>query len=176
MTVAHGGRPNALGAALFVGSLCILVVGLGATLVGFIRMYSTSPTSRRLARAAAAVGLLVCAAFVGVAVTPENRVLALHIQLTLFAFRVFPVTSALLTFAALRTNGTPRRVAMAWALLTAVLAAFVGVLAWGPSIRAPNGLVVQVLAQKTVAISAVAIMVYQSYQADRILKATTIRK
>src|SRR5205823_3965085 len=40
--------------------------------------------------AAGAVGLLACAAFVGVALTPENAVMDLHVAFTLWAWRIVP--------------------------------------------------------------------------------------
>jgi hypothetical membrane protein len=99
MTVVWDHQPNALGAGFFALSLGILILGLGGCLVGLVRLYSPSKRGRRFARAAAAVGLLVCAAFVGVAVTPENRVMSLHVGATLFAFRAFPIFSLLFLLA-----------------------------------------------------------------------------
>src|SRR6185503_7261257 len=119
MTVAYNQHPNKLGAALFVLSLTILVAGLGGCLAGLVRLYSKSARARRLARAAAAVGLLVCAAFVGVAVTPENRVMGLHVELTLMAFRIFPILSLLFLLATVYSGTFPRRVTVVWAALTA---------------------------------------------------------
>jgi hypothetical protein len=46
MTVAHGGQANRLGALLFVASLIVLVLGLGACLVGFVRLYSATRARR----------------------------------------------------------------------------------------------------------------------------------
>ena len=169
MTVAWDRRPNALGAALFVASLGILVLGLGGCLVGVVRVYSTSKSARRFARAAAAVGLLVCAAFVGVAVTPENRVMSLHVGVTLFAFRAFPILSFLLLVATLRSGVFPRGVSIAWAALTAVLTAYVAVLGWGPSLTTANGLTFQVVAQKIVVVVALSVFVYISVEADRVI-------
>jgi hypothetical membrane protein len=169
MTVAWDRRPNALGAALFVASLGILVLGLGGCLVGVVRVYSTSNSARRFARAAAAVGLLVCAAFVGVAVTPENRVMSLHVGVTLFAFRAFPILSFLLLVATLRSGVFPRGVSIAWAALTAVLTAYVAVLGWGPSLTTDGGLRVQVVAQKIVVVVALSVFVYISVEADRVI-------
>lgn len=170
MTVAHDGQANSLGAILFVVSLSTLVFGLGGALIGLIRLYST-PTARRLARASAVVALLVCSAFIGVAVTPEDRMLSLHILLTRVAFRAFPLVGLLMMLASYNEPGLPRRVGVAWAALTVILAAYVGILDWGPRVSAPGGLVTQVVAQKIVALSAALFIVYQSYEADRALAA-----
>jgi hypothetical protein len=114
---------------------------------------------------------LVCAAFVGVAVTPENRVMSLHIGVTLLAFRAFPVLSLLFLLATVYSGVFPRRVAIVWAALTAVLAVYVVVLGWGPSLTTASGLVFQVAAQKIVAVVAVSAFVYVSIEADRAARA-----
>ena len=154
MTVAYDGRSNRSGALLFVLALCVVVIGLGRALLEFVRLYSTSPSARPYAVAAGAVGLLVSTSFIGVAVTPENRVLGLHVQFTFFAFRVFPLLTLLLAVASFKSNMFPGSVAVAWAVLTVVLAIYAIILTWGPTVATPGGLVTQVIAQKTVAITA----------------------
>lgn len=168
-TVAHNGQPNGLGSALFIASLTLLVIGLGGCLVGLVRLYAGTPAGRSLAMAAGIVAMVVCASFIGVAATPENRMLSLHIQLTKLAFRAFPLATLLLALASRADRGIPRQVSIGWVVLTVVLAAYVGILDWGPSTRTPNGLVVQVVAQKIVTISAVLLIVFETYVADRAL-------
>jgi hypothetical protein len=152
---------------LFIASLAILVFGLGGCLIGLIRLYSQMPASRPWALAAGAVALVVCTSFIGVAVTPENRVLSLHILFTKLAFRAFPLATLFMALASRADPSTPKRVTAVWIGLTAILAAYVWILDWGPSTRTPTGLVVQVVAQKVVAISAVLLIVFQTYEADR---------
>jgi hypothetical protein len=171
MITAHRGEPNRLGAALFTASLVLLVLGFGGALIAFVRTYSESSRQRRFARAAAAVGLVVCASFVGVAFTPEDRLLGLHVTFTLFAFRVFPLASLLMFFASLESTVLPRRMAIGWALLTVVLACYVIVLGWGPGLSTLRGLTTQVAAQKIVAIISLSVLLYLSTEADRALMA-----
>jgi hypothetical membrane protein len=167
MTVAYNGEPNRLGSASFVASLVLLVLGLGSCVVGFFRQYASDPKSRKLARAAAFVALLVCLAFLGVAATPENLVMGLHVQLTLFAFRAFLVSAVLFTLASRAYPKAPPRVWIAWSALTVALAVYVSIQAWGPRVRDPNGLEVQVIAQKAIAIIAILVLLYQSVQASK---------
>src|SRR5215210_7432690 len=96
MTVAYNGETNRLGASLFAASLLLLIVGLGGLLVVIVRQYGVDPASRRWARAAVACGFLACAAFTGVALTPEDRVMSLHIAFTMWAFRIAPVGAVLM--------------------------------------------------------------------------------
>lgn len=176
MTVAYGGKTNTLSALLFTAALATVVLGLGATLVGFARLHSRAAVPRWLAASAGAAGLVVCAALIGVALTPENRALSLHIQLTGLAFRVFPAVPLLLATASLHDSNVPRRLAFVWASFAIVLLSYLCLIGWGPPIETPTGLVVQVIAQKVVAITAVAIVVYQGWEAERILVANLERR
>ncbi len=167
MTVAHNGEPNRLGGALFVVALLVLVVGLGGSLVGFMRLHSEAPGSRPLARAAGLVGLLVCVCFAGVALTPYNRFFGLHIFFTRAAWRLFVLVPLLLFAASLRSDTVPRGIRSAWLFLTVMLAGYVWVLDFGPRVSAPGGLVTQVTAQKIIAIVAILTFVYLSVVAER---------
>jgi hypothetical protein len=143
------------------------VFGMGGCLVGLITVYSRNTTTRRLALAAGVIAAVVCASFIGVALTPEDRMLALHIQLTRLAFRAFPLVALLMALASRADAAVPTRATAGWALLTVILAAYVVILDWGPSTRTPSGLVVQVVAQKVVTVAAVLLIVFQTYVADR---------
>jgi hypothetical membrane protein len=166
-TVAHNGAPNRLGAVLFVVALLLLVIGVGGSLVGFVRLHSATPESRTFARLAGAIGLLVCLCFAGVAVTPENRLLGPHIFLTKAAFRLFPLVPLFLFIASLRVRDIPRGARAAWFFLTVMLAGYVAVLDFGPRASTPVGLLTQVTAQKIITITVVATFVYLSVTAER---------
>ena len=166
MTVAHNGEANRIGAILFVIALLVLVVGLGGSLVGFVRLHSATPQSRPFARLAGVVGLVVCIFFAGVALTPENRLLGLHIFFTRSAWRLFVLVPLLLFVASLRGD-VASGVRSAWLFLTVMLAGYVWVLDFGPRVSAPGGLVTQVTAQKIIAITAILSFVYLSIVAER---------
>jgi hypothetical protein len=170
MTVAYNGQTNRIGALCFVSSLVILVIALGGCLWQFLVFYSSEPRPRRFARAAGVAGVVVCLAFTGVAITPENRVMALHMTVTLLAWRVFPFVSLFLTVASLRSSVVPPRVAIAWAILTMILAAYVVILGWGPALTTVDGLRAQVVVQKIVAATVVAIFLYLSVEGNRVLE------
>ena len=168
MTVAHNGEANQLGALLFVIALLVLVAALGASLVGFVRLHSATPESRPFARLAGLVGLFVCLCFAGVALTPENRLLGLHIFFTKAAWRLFVLVPLFLFVASLGSHDIPRGIRWAWLFLTVMLAAYVGVLdVFGPRVSEPGGLVTQVTAQKIIAITAILTFVYLSVVAER---------
>lgn len=171
-TVTYGGQSNSIGALLFAASLGILVVALFACLVSLIQLYADS-IARRLAWVAAGFGAVVCAAFIGVAATPENRFLPLHVEFTFLAFRTFPAVTLLFAVATMRERRFSRRAAAAWIALTCVLVAYVAVLQWGPRIATDRGLSFQATAQKVVALTVLMIMGYLSYEAGRVAGAVS---
>ena len=164
MTVAWNGQRNHIGAGLFVSSMALLVIGMGGALAGFVRQYASTPSSRRFAYAALIVGAVACACFVGVALTPENRAMSLHIGFTLAAFRILPFVALLLTLAARATPTAPPQTWSGWAVLTAVLAAYAVMLQGGAWTATAAGFVAQVVAQKVVAIVMVCVVVWQSHE------------
>ena len=175
-TVTFSGQPNPIGAVLFVVCLVVLVVGMGGILAGLARVYSRSPRAVPLIRLAVVAGIFVCACFIGVAVTPENRFRSTHVLFAKLAFRAFPAVPLFLGLAASRGERSPVRVGVAWIAMIALLTAYVIVLDFGPRASTPTGLVVQVTAQKIVAVGAVLLLVYQSILAERVDQRATAQR
>lgn len=167
MTVAYDGRPNGAGALLFAASLGIIVLGLGGALAGFLSRYANTPAAVRFAYASAGVGLLACLAFLAVALTPEDRMMAVHLRVTVLAFKLLPLAALLLTLTARASDRPPRHAVLTWGTLSAVLTAYAGLLTWGPSLDTSSGLTTYVVAQKVVALAVILAAAYQCAQADR---------
>jgi hypothetical protein len=170
MTAAYDGQPNRIGAALFVTSIGLLVVGMGGALAGFVRLYASNTRARRFAYAAATAGVIDCACFIGVALTPENRAMAhstSHSRSPHSASCRPP--RSLITLAARATPTTPPRIVMAWAALTAVLIVYVVMLQGGAWTATAAGFVAQVIAPKVVAIVMVSVMVWQCHVATTMM-------
>jgi hypothetical membrane protein len=167
MTVAYNGRGNLLGAVCFVTGLLFLLGGVVVVLAELLAICSTPARARRLARVAAVFALCACLAFVGVAFTPENRVMAAHVNFTFLGFRIAPVAMALLALAARAGHSVPRSITQLLALLASVFAAYAAILEWGPDPVSTNGLHFQVLAQKAVAGIAVGSFLWLSLALDR---------
>ena len=167
MTVAHGGRPNDLGAYLFVGSLGLLALALVGCAVGFVMLHSSSPRQRHLVRAAGAAAALVGAGLLGAALTPADVSLALHLRFSSVAIGTAPVPLLLFALASARDDRFPKGVPAAW-LALALLVGVLFAMRWGPGIATDRGLMIQVTVQKVVAVAVVAIVTYQTYQARRV--------
>ena len=165
-TVAFNYQPNLTGAILFGLAVVIGVFTLGAYVVATIRVLSADAAARPFARAAAAVVVLVCAGFLGLAVTPQNLLIGLHTVLGLIAFYSFPLVTALLATATMRDNRFRTRATAGWIFLSLVLVAFVAVGHLGPSARTELGLVVQVLTQKVVVLIVIVLLWLESHETD----------
>jgi len=156
MTVAYNHEPNRLGAAFFVASLLLLVVGLGSVVGVIARFLAVDAGSRRWARLAAVALLTVCVAFAAVAVTPENRLMVLHVSFTQWAWRIVPAVALFLGFASRHHARLRQRAALAWFGTALLLGAYAMLLSWGPSVAQPEGLLVQVIAQKAATVVVIA--------------------
>lgn len=167
MTVAYNHEPNRLGAAFFVVSLLILVVGLGSVVGVIARFLALDAESRRWARLAAVALLAVCVAFAGVAVTPENRLMVLHVGFTQWAWRIVPAVALFLGFASRHNARLRQRAALAWFGAALLLGAYAILLSWGPSVAEPDGLLVQVIAQKAATVAVIASLLVAVREVER---------
>ena len=167
MLVAWGGGANHAGATVFISSELLLILGLVLFFTALVRVYSPG-TPRRLAVAAAIVGLACCVAFVGAALLPADLFLAAHITAAIIAFRASMIAFILFTIATIKDRRFGQIATVAWTVLTLVMIAYVGVIEWGPRPRTTFGLTFQVTAQKIVVTVLLAVLALQSREAERI--------
>ena len=139
--------------------------------VALVRVYSSSRTTRWLARTAGAAGWLSCAGLIGVALTPADGHAALHGRFTVLALGAFLVAILLFASAAALDDRFPRRVPIGWLVLALVLVAWVSVMPWRPATDLE--LAIPVTLQKIVAISMLVIFSVQSYDAERVVAGVT---
>jgi hypothetical protein len=167
MTVAYNGARNTAGAMLFLAALVILVAGFGHAAVAFAALYGRTPRARLFTRMALVAAALACASFIGVALTPEDRAMSLHVAFTFFAFRMFPLVAIFFALAAAHSGLPARRAVAAWMALALELLIYVAVLTWGPTVETPAGLSLQVVAQKLITVGAMAALVALTVEGDR---------
>ena len=166
-TVAFNDARNAAGARVFGLALIVGVAALGASFVGAVRMLSATPAARPFARLAAVAGALVCAGFLVVALAPLDRAFALHIAASRIAIYSFPVGTALLGVATWRDGRLGARAMLGWWTLAIVLVSFILVAHLGPRPTTEHGLTTQVLMQKLMAATAIAVLWIESVEAER---------
>ena len=167
-TVARNGEPNLASATLFVLGLTPAGLGLAAFFVALLPLVSNhSRTASWLARLGCVAGIIAGVAYVAVAWTPADRLPAEHVFAERIAFRSFLVASVLLGLVTAGSKGFTFRASAAWWSFGALLLAFILIGIFGPSRRTEAGLVVQVVAQKVIVFSALVIVAFQSYEAQR---------
>lgn len=168
MTVAYNGQRNVFGASLFILSLLLLVIGLGVCLVGVVRLYARSPSSRAMTRIIVIGGAVACLAFVGVAMTPENAAMHVHIAFTFWGWRIVACLAVLLWAAAMRSSVLPRHVTVVSGIVAAMMVGYAALLTIGPTTATSIGLLVQVGAQKAATVVVVAFVLYLSIESERV--------
>jgi hypothetical membrane protein len=166
-TVAWNGQANPSASVHFAASSVLVAAALGCFGV-LIRIYSTSPIARWSSRIAGAVLVLAGVGVIGVALTPYDRDAPLHGRFTLLAVSAFPIATSLLCVATLVTDRLRRRVAVGWCALTAVVVVWASTMLQSGPMTAMQ-LAIPVTLQKLVAGALVAIIVFQSREAERAL-------
>jgi hypothetical membrane protein len=153
-TIAHGGRSNTFSMVLFV-------VALGGAGLGLVLFFLVLPRasagrrSRALARLGSLPGIVSGLAFVGVALTPADRLPVAHIAFVLTAFTAFFVAS-LLYLAATAFDPDRQRLTLGiWLGFALLLGGYVWLLFAGPRLEDLQSLAVQVTGQKIIAYAAV---------------------
>ena len=160
--VGYGsGASNALSMVLFVVALVAAAVALVLFFIAFARLLH-SPRSQQLGRGAAICGVVAGVSFVGVALTPWNHYLQAHNAFVMWAFRAFFIADVLLFAGVLLEPGFPRRFAWIFGGFAALLAAYVALLALGPTTATAAGSIVQATGQKVIAYASVLTVCVQS--------------
>jgi hypothetical membrane protein len=169
-TVARNGEPNPVSATLFVLGLTPAGLGLAGFFVALLPLVSNRSGARGVAWIGCTAGIVAGAAYVVVAWTPANRLPFEHVMAQNWAFRSFLVASVLLGFVTARSTVFSFRTAAVWWMFGVLLLAFILIGIFGPSRRTEAGLVFQVVAQKAIVFSALVIVAFQSYEAERAVR------
>jgi hypothetical protein len=164
--ISWSGQPNA-GLPFLLGAAAMLCLGSAAGFVAMSRAYSGSVVNSRLVRVARALVLFAGAALMAASAAPQDQFPRLHGRLTLLALGSFPAGTALLALATHRQAGIRPRVAVVWMALTIVVAAWGALIVRQPV--TPVELGVAVGMQKAVCLSLIAALLFQGYEAERLL-------
>ena len=163
------GAPQTLSYALFTAALPIAASGLMAFFIAFAGLVCHDRPARLLSGAGSLFGCLAGLLFVGIALVPANVDLALHDRLVQWAFRAFLVAVLCYIAALARQPGLPRHFARVFGGFVLLLAAYVLLITFGPSPRAPAGQTIQATAQKIIVYASILCVALQSLRARRLL-------
>lgn len=165
-SVTHSGLDNTPARFLFVLALGGVGVGLLAFAPGWRFVAERRSQAAWAGRIAEICGAASAFCFVGVGLVPWNLHLALHNGLVRLAFSLLLVFVAGLVRVQ-RANGWSRVHVAANLAYLALLGGYVYLLFWGPSLEAPRGFAVQVVAQKVIAYASVLNLGFQGAELRR---------
>lgn len=170
-TVARNGEPNPVSSTLFILGLTPAGLGLSVFFIALLPLMSNrSRTLAWLGRIGCLAGIIAGVAYVVVAWAPANRLPAEHVLAERTAFRSFLVASVLLGIVTAGSRTFRFRASAVWWSFGALLLGFILIGIFGPSRRTEAGLIVQTLAQKAIVFSALVIVAFQSFEAQRAAK------
>ena len=168
LVTAPNGQSNTISLILFSSALSMAGAGIVLFFIAFRDFFTSDRTGTLLGWLGTFIGVVSGLCFVGIALAPYDVVFDIHYHLVFWAFRTILITIALYAFIILRQNKYPRRYGWIFVAYTVFLAAYVGLLEFGPSVETPNGLIIQATGQKVIAyISIISVMV-QSWLAHKI--------
>lgn len=164
-TRTQSGATNYPSMLLFSTAMISIGGAAGGFFVTFAHYFSTHQTTvwgRRLNRASTVFGLLAAGAFAGVGLTPSNLVMPVHLGIASGAFDLL-MAAILLEIAAIRrTRGIPSSLLWVNIAFVAVLIAYIGLQALGPTSGTLLGDEINVTGQKIIVYTAIATIFAQS--------------
>ena len=144
------GRSNIVSAILFFFALSIAGIGLIFFFIAFREFFRRDRTGNMLSLIGTITGIASGLCFVGIAFAPYDLFFDIHLQLVYWAFRTFFITVSLYAYVIFRQNDYPRRYGWIFAAFAIFLAAYIGLLEFGPEASTPSGLVIQATGQKII--------------------------
>jgi len=174
-TQTHSGASNTVSAILFFLALALAGLGLASFFVTMPRFFRQGRAARLCSRLGSAVGLVSGLSFVGVACTPVNLHGQLHRLLVQVAFLAFFVAVLFYIAAVLRTSTYPNRYARILAGFVLLLAVYLLLLFFGPSLLSARGLIIQATGQKIIVYAALAAAFILADGARRLVRADVAR-
>jgi hypothetical membrane protein len=166
-TQARNGQPNPVAAVLFF----IALSGAGVVLITFFSAFARFFTRPRLDRALAILGTLagivagLC--FIGIAFAPANLNSALHTQFVFGAFESFTAATILYFIVSVREPQYRKRFATVFGAFAILLLLYLGLLFFGPTLKTPEGVLIQVTGQKTFVYASIVSILIQALGARR---------
>jgi len=147
---AAGGRSNIISAILFFLALSIAGIGLIFFFIAFHNFFKNDGTGNILSLLGAISGAASGLFFIGIACAPYDLFLDIHYQFVFWAFRTFFIAVSIYAYVIFRQNIYPRRYGWIFVVFAVLLAAYIGLLEFGPSAATPEGLIIQATGQKII--------------------------
>lgn len=160
-TVTRRSQNNAVAMILFVAGLVSVGISLALASPVWKRVIAKQGHVRFFGHAAQALAVLAGICYVGIAITPWNLMLNVHMFFVQAAFTLLLAFVICLTMMQLQNNW-PVRYITSNLIYVVILSSYVFVLFDGPNLETLHGLVFQVIAQKIIVYISIANLAYQT--------------
>ena len=148
MVRTYGGESNTLSLLLFASALILIGILLVLFFAVFASYFGGSSLERYSSRIGSAAGLLAGLACIGIAATPWDLYLPIH-MIFAYGFSIFFLLVAIFYSIAIYSNPTyPNRYAAVFGIYMLVLSIFLCLMIWGPDINTRAGLRLLATGQK----------------------------
>jgi hypothetical membrane protein len=161
----EGGRANTVSAILFFFALSIAGFGLVFFFIAFREFFKTDQTGSRWSLLGTIIGVLSGLCFVGIACAPYDIIFDVHYQLVFWAFRTFLISVGIYAYVIFQQDHYPRKYGWIFIIFTFFLAAYIGLLEFGPEATTPSGLIIQATGQKIIVYVSILSVMAQSWLA-----------
>jgi hypothetical protein len=168
ITVAHDGSLNTPCAALFFSALMLGGLAVILFFVTMAQFFRQPHSVRVLSWIGSLVGVVSGLAYVGIAFTPGNLFLDVHILFVQLAFLCFFLAVLLYMVAILVTKSYPNRYAAVLAGFAVILAVYLWLLFFGPAADTSSGLTIQATGQKIVVYAMIVTVFIEAHGARRL--------
>ena len=162
------GNLNTTSMILFAIALVLAGGGLIFFFIAFRDFFTGDRTSYWLSVVGTVFGAASGSCFVGVAFAPYDLFLDLHVDFVFWAFRTFLVAVSVYAFVIFRQNAYPRKYGWIFVAFAVFLAAYIGLLEFGPSAKTPSGLIIQATGQKIIVYVSILSVMTQSWLAYQV--------
>lgn len=146
----EGGTSNIVSAILFSFALSIVGIGLIFFFIAFRDFFKADRMGNILSSIGTAIGVASGLCFIGIAFAPYDLFFDTHYQLVIWAFRTFFVAVSIYAYVIFRQTDYPPRYGWIFAAFAIFLAAYIGLLEFGPSAETTSGLIIQATGQKII--------------------------
>jgi len=170
ITETYAGQPNTLSAVLFIAALIMAGCGLAVFFIAFRQFFLTSAAERWFSGIGSCCGVIAGICFVGVALTPANLYMDIHLQFVFWAFRAFPLAVLCYAIAIFFGHRYPRRFAFVFVAFGILLVLYLLLIEQGPDIRTPAGMVIQATGQKVIVYATILTVLIQALGAKQVAR------
>ena len=147
---APNGQGNRISLILFFAALSIAGISLILFFLAFRNYFKTDRAGKILSLLGTIIGVATGFCFIGIACASYDLFFNLHYQLVIWAFRAYFVAVSIYAFVIFRQDVYPPRYGWIFAAFAIFLAAYIGLLEFGPSVETTQGLVIQATGQKII--------------------------